>query len=241
MTSVLPITAFVVCGLVCGTVFSLPCLTNKSKEDFNKARNALKSLENFLKSQASSINSKVQALDKDMTSMEEDFKRRQWIKYNKHCYYIGDDRVRWTDAERKCKEIGGYLVKIDDSSENSWVQQRISKSKKTHYWLGITDVVNGDWRWIYDQTQLSYKNFISGRPLPTSNSNSANYNCIIMYYGNGGWRDHPCNSGFPYVCESNFCKLIVFDKNQASNSKADVHANTRRHLQYNSIKYLYYS
>lgn len=57
------------------TVFSLPCLTNKSKEDFNKARDALKSLEDFLKTQASSINSKLQALDKDMTSMEEDFKR----------------------------------------------------------------------------------------------------------------------------------------------------------------------
>ncbi|CAC5367505.1 MRC [Mytilus coruscus] len=154
MASVLMFALLVVCVL-CGTVFSLPCLTNKSKQDFNKARDALKSLENLLKSQASSINSKVQALDKDMTLMEEDFKRRQWIKYNNHCYYIGDDSVRWTDAERKCREIGGYLVKIDDSSENSWMQQQLRKSsKKTHYWLGSTDVVNGDWRWIYDQTQL---------------------------------------------------------------------------------------
>ncbi|XP_052098844.1 perlucin-like protein [Mytilus californianus] len=205
MTSVLPITFFVVC-VACGTVFSLPCLTNKSKQDFNKARNALKSLENFLKNQASSINSKVQALDKDMTSMEEDFKRRQWIKYNKHCYYIGDDSVRWTDAERKCREIGGYLVKIDDSSENSWIKQQISKSsKKTYYWMGSTDVVNGDWRWIYDQTQLSYKNFYSGRPFPTSNSNSYTFNCIMMHYGNGLWYDYQCNYVTPYVCESNFC------------------------------------
>ncbi|XP_052098824.1 neurocan core protein-like isoform X3 [Mytilus californianus] len=129
MTSVFWFIFFVVC-VVCGTVFSLPCLTNKSKQDFNKARNALKSLENYLKSQANSIKYKVQALDKDMTLMEEDFKRRQWIKYNKHCYYIGYDSVRWTDAERKCREIGGYLVKIDDSSENSWIKQQISKSSK---------------------------------------------------------------------------------------------------------------
>ncbi|OPL33342.1 hypothetical protein AM593_07067, partial [Mytilus galloprovincialis] len=55
---------------------------------------------------------------------------RQWIKYDKHCYYIGDDNVKWTDAERKCREIGGYLVKIDDASENSWIKQQISKVKK---------------------------------------------------------------------------------------------------------------
>ncbi|XP_052098835.1 perlucin-like protein [Mytilus californianus] len=205
MTSVLRFTFFVVC-VVCGTVFSLPCLTNKSKQDFNKARNALKSLENYLKSQANSIKYKVQALDKDMTSMEEDFKRRQWIKYNKHCYYIGDDSVRWTDAERKCREIGGYLVKIDDSSENNWIKQQINKSsRRTNFWLGSTDVVNGDWRWIYDQTQLSYKNFASSRPFPTSHSYSNSYNCIGTHYSNGKWYDLPCQNHYLYVCESNFC------------------------------------
>ncbi|CAG2253237.1 unnamed protein product [Mytilus edulis] len=81
-----------------------------------------------MKSQATSINSKIQALDKDMTSMEEDFKRaRQWIKYNNHCCYFGDDEVIWTEAERKCREIGGYLVKIDDSAENSWILEQIKK------------------------------------------------------------------------------------------------------------------
>ncbi|CAC5361407.1 MRC [Mytilus coruscus] len=207
MTSLLWFTFFVIC-VVCRTVFSLPCLTIKSKQDFKEARDALKSLEHFLKSQATSINSKIEALDKDMTSMEEDFKRRQWIKYNNHCYYIGDDSVIWTEAERKCREIGGYLVKIDDSSEDSLIYQQISKSsKKNHFWLGSTDVVNGDWRWIYDQTQLSYKKFPLGRPISTSSSNSYTHNCIVMHNSNGYWYDMPCNNSYPYVCESNFCKF----------------------------------
>ncbi|XP_063403803.1 C-type lectin domain family 4 member D-like [Mytilus trossulus] len=187
MTSVLMFNFLVMCT-VCETVFSLPCLTNKSKQDFIKARNALKSLEDFLKSQATSINNKLQVLDKDMITMEEDFKRRQWTKYNSHCYYIGEDNIIWTEAERKCREIGGYLVKIDDSSENSWIQQQLNKSSiKTYFWLGSTDVVNGDWRWIYDQTQLSYKNFVSGHPYPTSSTNSHSYYCILMHFSNGNW------------------------------------------------------
>ncbi|XP_076084107.1 snaclec coagulation factor X-activating enzyme light chain 1-like isoform X1 [Mytilus galloprovincialis] len=146
MTSNLMFTFFVIC-VVCGTVFSLPCLTVKSKQDFDKARDALKSLEDFMKSHASSINFKIEVLDKDMTSMEADFKRRQWIKYNNHCYYIGEDIVIWTEAERQCREVGGYLLKFDDSSENSLIFEQIKKSsKKTHVWLGSTDVVNGDWR-----------------------------------------------------------------------------------------------
>ncbi|VDI38422.1 Hypothetical predicted protein [Mytilus galloprovincialis] len=196
MTSVLMVTFFMMC-VVCETVFSLPCLTIKAKEDVIKARKALPNLEDFLKSQASSINSKVQALDTDLTSMEEDFKRRKWTKYNSHCYYMGDDNVIWTDAERKCREIGGYLAKIDNSSENNWIHQQVKKSSN--------NVVNGDWRWIYDQTQLSYKNFYSGRPYPTSNANSHSYNCIMMHYTTGIWYDNPCQYNRPYVCESNFC------------------------------------
>ena len=78
---------------------------------------------------------------------------------------------------------------------------------ETYYWLGSTDVVNGDLRWIYDQTQLSYKNFYSGRPYPTSNSNSYTHNCIEIKYSNGLWRDFPCSNNVPYICESIFCKF----------------------------------
>ena len=78
------------------------------------------------------------------------------------------------------------------------------------YWLGIIDVVTGDWRWIYDQTTLNYKFWISGRPFPTSNGNSKIYNCVIMYNGQSGkWLDYPCNYAHAYICESNFCKFII--------------------------------
>ena len=79
-----------------------------------------------------------------------------------------------------------------------------------YYWLGITDVVNGDWRWIYDQTAPIYKFWVPGLPIPASNANSKNYNCAFMAYNYGGkWYDHRCNYASPYICESNFCKFII--------------------------------
>ena len=77
-----------------------------------------------------------------------------------------------------------------------------------NFWLGITDVVNGDWRWIYDQTRPNYKFWLSGHPRPASNAHSKNYNCGLMLTS-GKWYDHACASAFYYICESNFCKFII--------------------------------
>ena len=167
----------------------------------------MKSLVSTLQSQINTINGKVKTLDKDLITIEEDFRRRKWRKYKDHCYYFETVAVKWTTAERRCREIGGYLVKIDDSSEQSWVFKEAMKTKKNkHVWLGITDVVNGDWRWIYDQTTPNYKFWYPGQPLSTSHSASKNYNCAMMLYNHGGkWNDYPCSYTFPYICESNFC------------------------------------
>jgi hypothetical protein len=80
-----------------------------------------------------------------------------------------------------------------------------------YIWLGITDVYNGDWRWIYDQTTPKYKFWDAGHPYSTSHRFSKNYNCGIMYnHSRGKWRDYSCGDGKPYICESNFCKFIFF-------------------------------
>ena len=203
---------------------TLPCLTMGSKKDFANTRNALKSLESYLsktvstlksqisktvstlQSQITTINGKVKTLDKDLIAIEEDFKRRQWRKFKDHCYYFETVAVKWTTAERRCREIGGYLVKIDESSEQSWVYKEAMKTIKSTHWLGMTDVVNGDWRWIYDQTTPSYKFWYSGYPLSTSNGYSKNYNCAYMASSySGKWFDYPCSYAKPYICESNFC------------------------------------
>ena len=191
---------------------TLPCLTAQSKRDFTNTRNALKSLVSTLQSQITTINGKIKTLDKDLIAIEDDFKRRKWRKYKDHCYYFGTEPVRWTTAERRCREIGGYLVKIDDAPEQSWVYKEAMKTKKyNHFWLGMTDVVNGDWRWIFDQTTPNYKFWYPGHPFSSSHSYSKTYNCVYMAYNySGKWYDYPCYAAKPYICESIFCKFILF-------------------------------
>ncbi|CAC5420477.1 unnamed protein product [Mytilus coruscus] len=125
-----------------GAVLGLPRLTNDSKKDFNKTRSALKNLEsglsntvNALQEQINATNGKVKQLDEYLITMEDDFKipDRQWRKYNGHYYFFGTDLVNWVTAERNCTEIGGILVKIDDSSENKWLVDNIIDKDKFNY------------------------------------------------------------------------------------------------------------
>jgi hypothetical protein len=74
-----------------------------------------------------------------------------------------------------------------------------------YFWLGMIAVVNGDWRWIYDQTKPNYKFWVEGHPY-----SSKNYDCLIMVnYSGGKLYDFPCTGIYPYICENNFCKFII--------------------------------
>jgi hypothetical protein len=57
--------------------------------------------------------------------------------------------------------------------------------------LGITDVVNTDWRWIYDQTIPNYKLWYPGRPYPANNGSCKIFTCGFMAHTHGGkWFDY---------------------------------------------------
>lgn len=46
--------------------------------------------------------------------------------------YIHFSRLDINDffLQRRCREIGGFLVKIDDSAENKWVKENLVKKGK---------------------------------------------------------------------------------------------------------------
>ncbi|XP_071123016.1 perlucin-like protein [Mytilus edulis] len=200
---------FVLVVFICEGVLSFP--SRVVNQDFNKSRNALialkmnlsetvDTLETDVKNTLTTLKSNMKDVDgKILQLVENDFKARQWEKHNGHCYYFGTERVNWFTSERKCREIGGYIVKIDDSSENSWVATK-RPDKNTHYWIGLTDVVEGQFRWSYDQSPMTYKKWYSGW-----GSKGTGHNCVMYSYPNDKWLDYTCMSPCFYICESNFC------------------------------------
>ncbi|XP_052087153.1 C-type lectin domain family 10 member A-like [Mytilus californianus] len=238
---------FVLLLLITEDVIGLPCLTNESKEDFDKSRKALtvvqsdigkvvntlesnhqqtiKTLESALKQTVSimennvkkttdvlknnlgtfkttlnSMGQKIKKLDTDFKVLGKDFRKTKWIKYDGHCYYYSTETKDWFTAEKSCREIGGYLAKEDSTDERNNIYSNVNKSY--NYWIGLTDLKEGEFRWTYDQSKTEVKNW-----HPGYGSKGTNNNCVATSYHASklNFFDYSCSTEYQYICESNFC------------------------------------
>ena len=110
--------------------------------------------------------------------------------YNGHSYYRSTGSATWTTARTNCSNMGGHLVTITTSGEQSFLYGLWPSG-----WIGLTDeVTEGTWRWVTGET-YSYKNWNSGEP---NNSGNEDY---VQFVSNGRWNDLNNNSSLPYVLE----------------------------------------
>ncbi|XP_071137482.1 perlucin-like protein [Mytilus edulis] len=203
--------------VVVNHTFGQTCLSNESKDDFDKSRQALTDVQenigkvlnklendnkktlNMFKDTLNTMGQKIKKLDTDFKVLGKDFRKTKWHKYNGHCYYYSSDTADWFTAERKCREIGGYIVKIDDKEENSNIAANRERSGSNN-WIGLVDLKEGIWRWTYDQSKAVFLTWYSGY-----GSKGTGSNCVYLSGGRTSWLDYNCHAELYYICESNFC------------------------------------
>jgi hypothetical protein len=110
--------------------------------------------------------------------------------YGGHSYYRSTGSATWTTARTNCSNMGGHLVTITTSGEQSFLFALWPSG-----WIGLTDeVTEGSWRWVTGET-YSYKNWNSGEP---NNSGNEDY---VQFVSNGRWNDLNNNNNLAYVLE----------------------------------------
>ena len=132
-----------------------------------------------------------------------------------HLYAFCATLSSWSNAEADCAAKGMRLARIDDATENAWVQMTAfagvgSVSSIYWWWIGATDqAVMGQWTWTdgalfwiggtngAPQGGL-YNNWVAGSPGNTSSAGT----CGILQHG-GFWQDWDCTKLQSYVCEQN--------------------------------------
>lgn len=72
-----------------------------------------------------------------------------------------------------------------------------------NYWIGLTDLIEGDFRWTYDQSKAEIKEW-----YPSYGSKGTGYNCVAAANHVNKLKpfDYTCSTTYRYICESNFCK-----------------------------------
>ncbi|EDO49408.1 predicted protein, partial [Nematostella vectensis] len=121
-----------------------------------------------------------------------------WIPFKGSCYVTFVDGKNWYDAESMCRDLGGYLVKIESKSEDEFVSRELALPENL-VWIGLMrSVINDSFVWV-DGSMAKYTNWGVGEPIVAG----IGKHCVqmeseaIFFY----WKTASCFMRHPYVCE----------------------------------------
>jgi len=84
---------------------------------------------------------------------------------NNHTYHLLS-ASSWTEAANAARSLGGFLVTINDETEDSWIFETFASTNDTtrHIWIGLSDSEDeGNYQW-QDGTPFIYRNWGDGQP-----------------------------------------------------------------------------
>jgi VCBS repeat-containing protein len=114
-----------------------------------------------------------------------------------HKYYMSYNYETWTEAKDVATGLGGYLVAVNDQTENDWIRARMKDAgyEWNSVWIGYNDELSeGIFEWA-NGSDSTYENWQNGEP---NNSGGEDYTELMS---NGRWNDLPNNNTQLYVIE----------------------------------------
>jgi len=146
--------------------------------------------------QAKRIDDLIKDLDTDSQEPQRPKRKRpkNAVEFNGHWYVFVTEPATWHQAQRKCEEAGGYLVRIESEEENDFVKQTEGPT-----WIGATDEMEeGKWRWVTG-SPVKWVNWYPGEP---QNWNLQQHHVAINWYDRSGkWVDMSGDARLRFICE----------------------------------------
>jgi surface protein len=112
--------------------------------------------------------------------------------HNGHSYYLSNVASDWNTARLKARELGGYLVSINNEAENNFV---FGLLPDWNYWIGLSDEgQEGVWQWDSGEPYI-YSNWATNEPNNLGNEDYA------IFWGNNQWNDIGGSDNRKYILE----------------------------------------
>ncbi|VDI41180.1 Hypothetical predicted protein [Mytilus galloprovincialis] len=74
-----------------------------------------------------------------------------WKEYKGDCYYISENRFRYTDAEITCSSRNASMYVFHDEKQKQWIDAQLFHGTRMEFWIGLQRV-NKTWTWIDNTT-----------------------------------------------------------------------------------------
>ncbi|VDI13453.1 Hypothetical predicted protein [Mytilus galloprovincialis] len=129
--------------------------------------------------------------------------RHGWLPWRRTCFMLSIGVENWSNAELRCRALGGYLAEIYDAETNSFLRNHLKalhfNNHTVSYWIGLTDIANvNTWEWSHSR---SLPNFTDWHPLQPGNNNQ-HCGSLLGFYGLD-WHDQHCDTINHFVCQEN--------------------------------------
>ncbi|CAH1798152.1 unnamed protein product [Owenia fusiformis] len=134
--------------------------------------------------------------------------------YNSHCYlYVNGPQptANWYEASAVCKAEGGYLVIIQSSYEQTFLDGLIDNAvNQDNFWIGGNSLGKSGYYWTNGNSAetASYTNWKTGQPDNWNYPSDPNNQESCMQLGmqlagdtSNKWNDARCNEKYFYICE----------------------------------------
>ena len=127
-----------------------------------------------------------------------------------HSYLLAPLKKNWQMAKRDAESLGGYLVVINSSEEQAFIEKILTEAlRKENYkepvWIGLSDEENeGVWKWVNGET-LKFTYWQKNQPSNANGITPENYCVIWNAVSNGSkkgqWNDIAGDNIMRYVIE----------------------------------------
>uniref|UniRef100_A0A8C3S4D6 C-type mannose receptor 2 n=1 Tax=Chelydra serpentina TaxID=8475 RepID=A0A8C3S4D6_CHESE len=123
-----------------------------------------------------------------------------WKWHSPSCYWLGEDRVTYSDARKMCIDYGATLVTITNRFEQAYVSSLIYGWDSEYFWTALQDInETGAFRWLSgDEVMYTHWN----RDQPGYNTGG----CVALATGSsmGLWEVKNCSTfKAKYICRQN--------------------------------------
>eukprot|EP00638_Chattonella_subsalsa_P011469 CAMPEP_0117797624 /NCGR_PEP_ID=MMETSP0948-20121206/12643_1 /TAXON_ID=44440 /ORGANISM="Chattonella subsalsa, Strain CCMP2191" /LENGTH=277 /DNA_ID=CAMNT_0005629063 /DNA_START=107 /DNA_END=940 /DNA_ORIENTATION=- len=114
--------------------------------------------------------------------------------FEKKCYFFSSESLSFENAVLACKNTGGNLASITNSSENEFIFSQLSAVS----WIGYNDIKEeGIFEWV-DNSTTAFENWNGPQP----DDFQGNEDCATMRLQDGQWNDRRCLAHLPYICKA---------------------------------------
>ena len=141
--------------------------------------------------------------------------RDNWQLVGDNCVKVFNERLDWRSANKRCKRIGGNLLKINDVTNDLKMTQYMKTfhPEVTSYWLGLRKYVDSSnkerWMWSQNSTAYDDVSWWPWAPVTTKTTSSKSVfaypnNCVQKHRNEDGYFTTSCDSGNKnsFICQT---------------------------------------